>query len=93
MKWANQDCSHSYTIDKRDVANKAIKGGWIPKETCPVDKFGFLPDYLDPKFWQCLGNSCKEEWGIITWRHQWKRFIDHLADEKEPVDFFKNLII
>ena len=59
--------------------------------------------FLDPKFWQALGKGLgwkdpqvKEEDLPVGYRPWWleyqHRFIDHLAEEKEPNDFFKELL-
>ena len=71
---------------------------WVPKETL----------FLDPLFWHCLGKSLgwkdiweieyrKESGYIETWErpewHYWQyKFIDHLAENKDPGLFFEKLL-
>ena len=61
---------------------------------------------LDPLFWQALGKSLGWEKAdgvggkyaqhpnerYAYWKWQWHRFIDHLAEGKDPDEFFKSLI-
>lgn len=53
--------------------------------------------FLDPLFWQSLGKSLG--WGkqsiygkIEKWKQEWHNFIDHLAEGKDPEEFFTNLL-
>lgn len=57
--------------------------------------------FLDPLFWQALAKS--EGWGhnkecnkcgvpFNGWKGHWHRFIDHLAEGKDPNDFFNSLL-
>lgn len=54
---------------------------------------------LDPLFWSCLGKSlgwCQEQAHFDSsvckpWKHYWHSFIDHLAENKDPEEFFNNL--
>lgn len=64
--------------------------------------------FLDPLFWHCLGKSLgwkdiweieyrKESGYIETWErpewHYWQyKFIDHLAENKDPGLFFEKLL-
>jgi hypothetical protein len=49
--------------------------------------------FLDPSFWQSLikaifdMNKTSRTW----WKHEWHRFIDHLADGKSAEQFFADL--
>ena len=59
--------------------------------------------FLDPLFWQSLGKALglkavgvltKEDKGELQdgWKFYWHRFIDHLAENKDPEEFFKELL-
>jgi hypothetical protein len=63
---------------------------------------------LDPKFWQALGKSLGwelvdhkvhalayslgKELPNQKWLYNWHLFIDHLAEGKDPEEFFTNLL-
>lgn len=59
--------------------------------------------FLDPLFWQSLGkalgwNGCNFGDGRetfcswkLSWKEEWHRFIDHLAEGKDAESFFKTL--
>ena len=82
---------------------KAIEGGYKNTSYHPdfenrLEKLYFL----DPLFWQSLGKSLG--WGEIIHcdgydktyadctKCNWHRFIDHLAENKDPESFFKDLL-
>ncbi len=44
--------------------------------------------FLDPLFWQALGKGNK----MFYWKHQMHSFIDHIAEKKDPEEFFKELL-
>jgi len=57
---------------------------------------------LDPLFWRALGKAMGwTDWIVEggkrradpnSWKANWHRFIDHLAEGKDPKDFFKELL-
>lgn len=56
---------------------------------------------LDPLFWQALGRALgwnkdkmfeADGLTLITWRREWHKFIDHLAEGKDTESFFKELL-
>ena len=55
---------------------------------------------LDPLFWQALGKALgwnkidAADWqdGVPTWKNQWHRFIDHLAEGKDTTQFWDDLL-
>ena len=62
-----------------------------------VGALSFHEALLDPAFWQSLGKALGWDEGALTsptykggwmWRHQWHRFIDHLADGGTPDSYF-----
>lgn len=72
-----------------------------------VQHYGGVPVntiFLDPLFWQALGKSLGwvkgEEYTGENyesshegqWKTEWHRFIDHLAEGKDPEEFFKDLL-
>jgi hypothetical protein len=66
-----------------------------------TDRFMTSVIFLDPLFWQALGKA--RGWidampstynynvEIPEWKHQWHRFIDHLAGGKDADSFFASL--
>lgn len=79
---------------------KAIK----PKERGRIfDKF-ISEVLLDKEFWQSLGKAlgwedkeCIDPQSCCfahydAWVDRWHRFIDHLAEGKDPEEFFKELL-
>lgn len=62
--------------------------------------------FFDPEFWRCLGKALGKEHsqhiacpvcgngydGYAWWKFHWHRFIDHLAENKDPEIFFINLL-
>ena len=59
-----------------------------------------------PEFWQALGKALwgvedkdhlrrymgVDEQLMYRWQYEWHKFIDHLAENKDPDDFFKQLL-
>lgn len=85
---------------------KSIKGGYkitpvLARESVEVDvyKVNLTCIFLQPLFWQALGKALgwdKEEFygGPSEDRYEkyMHRFIDHLIEQKEPEEFFKDLL-
>lgn len=79
------------------VEHWVVSGGSSGGE---VEKF-----FLDPLFWQALGKAlgwekcpktgklnCKQ-CSKDVWLMEWHGFIDHIAKNKDPDEFFKELLI
>lgn len=77
------------------IEHWAVSGGYNGGE---VEKF-----LLDPSFWQALGKALNwmefdhetiygEKKRLRQWLEEWHRFIDHLAENKDPNEFFKELL-
>lgn len=81
---------------------KSIEGGFDLHKSQVFDSFGDnISEALhtrDPLFWQCAGKALG--WPIedgLTLRVEgylghWHRFIDHIADHKDPEEYFKNIL-
>lgn len=86
----------------KEAIEKAIEGGY------DKEGLNYLPEvnFLDIDFWKCLGKALnwknlqwKKMYGDFVpgyqtkrWHYEWHRFIDHLAEGKDPEVFFKNLL-
>ena len=82
---------------------KESKYGWNLEYI--IDKKNRLPDtnvqndvLLDKNFWVALFDGYPElevidgtKEGGTTWRYYWHKFIDWIAEDKDPEDFFKKL--
>ena len=88
-----------------EALNKAIEAGYVNNQG--VLYFGQgIPQIilLDPLFWQALGKSLGWKTAIYdgyagsipeikdSWVYYWHRFIDHLAEGRQPEEFFTNLL-
>lgn len=89
------------------VAKKSADG-WESTEYERLEDVNIHKLLLDPLFWQCLGKALgwndyserRKMWAPEStshlledgWKHQWHRFIDHLAEGKHAESFFSNLV-
>lgn len=51
--------------------------------------------FLNPEFWQALGNALgwpPNHTAYEGWKNRWHDFIDHLADGKDAESFFQELL-
>lgn len=92
-----------------NAIKKAIEGGyrkatgldWLYVERY-FDTHQRTALLLDPLFWQALGKA--EGWNkdktfegdgitLISWKREWHKFIDHLAEGKPVDDFFNKILL
>ena len=98
----------NYDIDVDILGNVTLRyfSAEYPEEGS--DEYSASEIALDKNFWQALGKAmgwegkpctCKVDttdgrciYNGDEWRHQWHRFIDHLAEGKDTDSFFKELL-
>lgn len=89
-----------WEAQKAPEQNIQIENGIMQFGTLSGNHYG-MPSaevFLDPLFWKCLGKALgqgdfkNDETGQGSWKFNWHRFIDHIAEGKDPELYWKEII-